>query len=183
MAHVDIFVVEDAERVVGDGAPGNGVVSNGAPDDGRVAASNNARAVGDNVLGNGRGASSDDARAVGNSAPGNGRGATGNDAPEDGNGTVIDGAPARECAPGGGRGKATKGAPDNVPALSWLGWDIALSETLGRVLEKFGQVRPGAAAVEGRKRKHQNGLVCSGVGVLDGLTVVRETEGSTLSLS
>ena len=164
MAHVDIFVVEDAERVVGDGAPGNGVVSNGAPDDGRVAASNNARAVGDNV-------------------PGNGRGAMGNDAPEDGNGTVIDGAPARECASGGGRGTATEGAPDNVPALSWLGWDIALSETLGRVLEKFGQVRPGAAAAEDRKRKRQIGLVCSRVSVLDGSAVVQGREGSTLSLS
>ena len=52
-----------------------------------------------------------------------------------------------------------------------------------RVFEKLGPVRPGAAPVEGRKIKHQIGLVCSVVSVLDGLTVVWEREGSTISLS
>ena len=64
-----------------------------------------------------------------------------------------------------------------LPIFSWLGWGIAFLERLERVVEKFGQVRPGAAAAEGRKRKRQIGLVFSGAGVLDGSTVVRGVGG------
>ena len=62
---------------------------------------------------------------------------------DDGKGTMSDG------APGDVRGAATDCAPDNVPASSWLGRDIALSENMGRMASN--ETRGGSGRGQGEK--------------------------------